>query len=213
MVEIRRESPVRFDALPQKTEVRDNRTVILEYAEEGEGPWITDLAHKIRWDLQDSGMDEHAPCGLTMPVSFGRCIFDGQTLISRMNRTQALIYHLGLKAPFLPDFPGYTDVSESTLLLAIFGPKSFYLSEKLTNLDLTDPAKETPFLVQGPFCRLPCQVVVLEKNSDGSGGFLLTCYRGYGESMVMAVMKAGESLNLTPAGEFRFMEWIERLVK
>jgi hypothetical protein len=213
MVEIRRETPVRFDALPQKSEVRDNWTVILEYAEEGEGPWIADLAHKTRWDLQDSGMDEHVPCGLTMPVSFGQCTFDGQTLISRMNPTQASIYHLGLQVPFPPNFSGYTDVTESTLFLALFGPKTFQLAEKLTNLDLTEPDKKVPFLLQGPFCRLPCQIVVMEKERDGSGGFLLTCSRGYGKSMALAVAKAGNSLGLMPAGEFRFMEWIERLKK
>jgi hypothetical protein len=34
--------------------VRDNWTVALEYDDEGQGPWLVDLAHKTRWDLQDS---------------------------------------------------------------------------------------------------------------------------------------------------------------
>jgi hypothetical protein len=45
---------VQFKARPTKSEVRDNWTVALEYDEEGQGPWLVDLAHKTRWDLQDS---------------------------------------------------------------------------------------------------------------------------------------------------------------
>ena len=53
MAEIKRESPVQFKVSPRNTEVRDNWTVALEYDDEGQGPWLVDLAHKARWDLQD----------------------------------------------------------------------------------------------------------------------------------------------------------------
>ena len=42
MVEINRESPVIFDANPTRTENRDNWTVVLEYDNEGGGPYVMD---------------------------------------------------------------------------------------------------------------------------------------------------------------------------
>ena len=44
MNEIKRESPVRFPVSPKQSELRDNWTVALEYDEEGQGPWLVDLA-------------------------------------------------------------------------------------------------------------------------------------------------------------------------
>jgi hypothetical protein len=211
MAEIKRESPVRFNVSPKSSEVRDNWTVALEYDDEGPGPWLVDLAHKTRWDLQDNGIGDLTVGELAVPADPGACTFAGDTLVNRMNRTQASIYHLGAEAPALPDFCGYTDVSESTVFLALFGPKAFLVAEKLTNLDFTDPSKKAPFLLQGPFCHVPCQIVTLANAADGSGGFLLTCSRGYGDSMVHAIQEAGAEFGLRPAGENRFNIWIQGL--
>lgn len=211
MAEIKRQSPVRFAARCTKSEQRDNWTVALEYSDEGQGPWLVDLSHKIRWDLQDSRVGEQTPCELAVPADPGRCTFAGNILVNRMNRTQASIYHLGTALPAMPDVIGYTDVSESTLFLSLFGPKAFHVAEKLSNLDFLNPDKQAPFLLQGPFCHLPCQIVILERSDGGSGGFLLTCSRGYGDSLVHAVLTAGAEFDLQPAGERRFGEWIDRL--
>jgi hypothetical protein len=211
MAEIKRQSPIRFTVNPIKTEVRDNWTVTLEYDQEGQGPWLVDLAHKTRWDLQDSRIGDQRPCGLAVPPAPGECTLSSHTLISRMNRTQASIYHLGAVAPIMPDFSGYTDVSEATVFLALFGPKAFFVAEKLTNLDFMDPEKSTPFLLQGPFCHVPCQIVTLKTSTDGIGGILLTCSRGYGNSMLRAMLTAGAEFGLRPAGENRFNAWIEGL--
>jgi len=206
MAEIRRQSPVRLTASPVKTEERDNWTVALEYEDEGSGPWLIDLAHKARWDLQDGDLRNITPCDLAIPESPGQCTFAGNTLINRMNRTQASIYHLGAEAPPMPEIQGYTDVSESSVFLAMFGPDIFSVAEKLTHLDFAEPGKTAPFLLQGPFCHLPCQIVVLD--SGVGGGFLLTCSRGYGDSMVRAILEAGAEFGLRPAGEKRFSSWI-----
>ena len=128
-----------------------------------------------------------------------------------MNGTQASIYHLGAATPELPDYSGFTDVSESTVFVALFGPKTFRVAEKLTSLDFLDPKKQAPFLLQGPFCHVPCQIVTLEKSADASGGVLLTCSRGYGDSMIHAILEAGAEFGLRPAGENRFGSWIQGL--
>ncbi len=211
MAEIKRESPVQFQRSPLETEMRDDWTVALAYTDEGDGPWLVDLSHKTRWDLQDQNIGAMNVVDQMVPDTPGDCNLTGHTLINRMNHTQAAIYHLGARAPEMPDVSGYTDVTEATLFVALFGPRAFRVAEKLTSLDFMDPAKEAPFLLQGPFCHIPCQIATLEKTLDGSGGFLLTCSRGYGESMVGAILEAGAEFGLRPAGENRFTAWMGRL--
>ncbi len=211
MVEIRRQSPVQFKVRPLETEVRDNWTVALAYNDEGGGPWLVDLSHKTRWDLQDRDLGAITVGDRAVPETPGECSLSDHMLINRMNATQASIYHLGTLAPEMPDVSGYTDVTEATLFVALFGPRAFRVAEKLTNLDFMDPAKEAPFLLQGPFCHVPCQIVTLDKQADGAGGFLLTCSRGYGGSMVGAILEAGAEFKLRPAGEKQFVSWIAGL--
>jgi len=211
MLQLRRQSPIRFDAGPQQTVARDNWSVVLAYADEGDGPWITDLTHKTRWDYQNGRLSERVPGDFRVPSRPGRCLFADGVLVNRMNGTQASIYHLGPAAAALatPTDPGFTDVSEASVLLGIFGPNAFSVFEKLSNLDFAEPTRETPFLLQGPFCRVPCQVVVLVCTGDGAGGFLLSCSRGYGESMAQAILRAGREFGLQPAGEDRFTGFLE----
>jgi hypothetical protein len=126
--------------------VRDNWTVALEYDDEGPGPWIVDLAHKTRWDLQDGNIGDLTVADeIAVPTDPGASIFTDGVLVNRMNRTQASIYHLGATPEALPDFAGYTDVSESTVFLALFGSKVFQIAEKLTNLDFWIRPKRRPF--------------------------------------------------------------------
>ena len=88
---------------------------------------------------------------LAVPADPGTCTFADNTLVNRMNRTQASIYHLGKAAPALPDFSGYTDVSESTVFVALFGPRAFRVAEKLTNLDFSGYSQTGAFSAAGPF--------------------------------------------------------------
>jgi hypothetical protein len=83
-----RRSPVTFDSTPAQTEVRDNWKVVLEYEGQGDGPWVIDLSHRVRWDLQDREIDAIQPWALKIPDAPGRCIYENGILINRMNRTQ-----------------------------------------------------------------------------------------------------------------------------
>lgn len=212
MNQIERESPIRFNAVPAQTEVRDNWIVTMRFEEEGLGPWLVDLSHKTRWDLQDANIDGFMVCGHPVPAEPGRTSFSDNLLVNRMNRTQASIYHLGAPVADMPAYPGYTDVTEATVFLALFGPKTFWVVEKLTSLDFSNPANAVPFLLQGPFCHVPCQIVALERAPGHSGGILLTCSRGYGDSMMQAILEAGEEFGIRPAGENRFSSWVDRLM-
>ena len=209
MDDLKRQSPVHFETRPANAEIRNHWVVVRGYENEGPGPWLVDLGHKTRWDLQDDRIDDWKPAGLPVPSRPGGCRLENKILINRMNRTQAAIWHLGNgDAPKLPAETGYTDLSEATVFLALFGRKVFSITEKLTALDFGDPNRQTPFLFQGPFSHVPCQIVTLERGADRSGGILLTCSRGYARDMVHAILTAGEAFGIDPAGEDRFNTWL-----
>ena len=209
MGDMKRQSPAQFKSRPVKTDVRDHWVVALEFENEGPGPWLVDLCHKTRWDLQDGRIDEQTPSGVSVPSVPGECRFENRILVNRMNHTQAAVWHLGNgRAPELPAETGYTDVSEATVFLALFGPKVFSIAEKLTALDFTDPNRQTPFLLQCPFSHVPCQIVTLARERAGAGALLLACSRGYARDMVHAILAAGAAYGLCPAGENRFTSWL-----
>ncbi|MCP4693507.1 MAG: sarcosine oxidase subunit gamma SoxG [Desulfobacterales bacterium] len=208
MVEIKRRSPVSFDARIVKSEVRDNWTVVLEYGDEGDGPRLTDLSHKARWDVQSARIGDFSPLGIPIPDAPGVSVLENGVMINRMNRTQAAIWNLLEKSPVMPEGPEYTDVTDSTVFLALFGKNVFSITEKLTALDFKDPRKKTPFLLQGPFSHVPCQLVALDVGEDRPG-LLFTCSRGYAHDMVHAIMDAGAEFGPRPAGEEAFVRWIE----
>jgi hypothetical protein len=129
-----------------------------------------------------------------------------------MNRTQAAVWHLKHEdAPGLPAEPGYTEVSEATVFLGLLGPKIFTIAEKLSALDFMDPKRTPPFLLQGPFSHVPCQLVTLTRNADGTGALLFACSRGYAQDMVAAVSAAGSEFGLRPAGETAFQRCLDAL--
>ena len=206
-VEIMRRSPVTFPGKPLKTELRDHWTVVLEYEAEDNGPRVVDLSHRMRWDLQDSDISRHRPWGLNIPDTPGRCVFENGLLINRMNRTQASIWHLSGENRSFPDDPAFTDVTDATVFLALLGKEIFSITEKLTALDFFDPLKETPFLLQGPFSHVPCQIVILGNTPERSA-ILFTCSRGYAQDMIAAILEAGEEFELQPAGENAFRDWV-----
>jgi hypothetical protein len=208
MIEIERISPVVFTSTPVKTERRGNWNVVMEYSAEGDGPYLVDLSHKPRFDLQDSDLAAKTPFGIKLPKTPGSSILENGILANRMNGTQVSLYNLdGEDDPTLIDDFGVTDVTESTLFVALLGKSIFSICEKLAALDFMDPARITPFLFQGPFSHVPCQIVTLNKEGDSSG-LVLTCSRGYGKDMIHSILHAGEEFGLKPAGEDRFTTWV-----
>jgi len=211
MLNMQRQSPAFFPQKPVKTRRQDDWVIAEAYPDEGAGPWLVDLCHSPRWDLQDGRLDDFRPTGCEMPTAPGDCRWAARVLVNRMNRTQAAVWHLGRGAAPLPADPGYTDVSEATVFLGLFGPRIFALAEHLTSLDLGAPQRRPPFLLQGPLAHVPCQVVVLAREDGGSGGLLLTCSRGYARDMVQVILAAGAAYGLRPAGEDRFNAWLDGL--
>ncbi len=200
---LQRQSPVRFSARPVKTEVRDGWTVVLEYAAQGDGLHLIDLSHRAKWDLQDGDLSRFDIAGTPIPSAPNTCTLKNGTAVCRRNRTQALIWHLAGDPPELPEDPALTDVTEASLLAALTGPNIYDVMEKICSLDLKDPAKTTPRLIQGPALHVPCLIMDLGRMGDRDV-VLIACSRGYGRDMTEGLLHAGAEWNMAPAGETAF---------
>ncbi|MFO7801748.1 MAG: hypothetical protein R6V55_05590 [Desulfovermiculus sp.] len=207
MSHVYRSSPVHFDASPVHSEERAGWTVVTEYADEKYGPWLIDLSHLPRWDVQDRDLGHYQPCGLDVPESPGRSVLGQKVLINRMNRTQASIWHLGPREQSMPEDRAYTDIQENTVCLAVIGPQTLAVSEKVTNLDLADPKRSLPCLIQGPLAHVPCQIALLPGDSEEEG-FVFTCSRGYARDVVHTLLAAGHEFGLRPGGEKRMLAFL-----
>ena len=208
-----RHSPVSFLSKPDQTEMRNGWKVVLRYKDEGTGPFLIDLSHRKRWDVQNSNLSKFHPGGMTIPETPGQCAFQNGLLINRMNRTQAAVWHLLGDSPDMTQETAYTEVTEGSIFLALLGSDSkvFSIMEKVTSLDLRQTANKPPFLIQGPIFHVPCQIVVLDEKKKGSA-ILFTCSRGYGMSMAQELLETGAEYGLRPAGEKAFSDWIKSLI-
>lgn len=207
MDQILRRSPVLFRAKPKKILQKNRFQVVLEFENEDGNNHVMDLSHICKWDVQSSDLSNHSPMGIDIPGQILGCRLENQVLISRMNRTQASIWHLSSQAPPLPDEAVFTDVTESFAALAIFGENLEKILEKITTLNLLDSQRESPFLTQGPVAHTGCQIISFCRQ-DRVPGILLSCSRGYGRDMTDIVLDAGREFGLRPAGMDRFNEWI-----
>jgi len=204
-----RRSPVHLPGKPEKTKIRDHWPVVLEYDDEGPGPWIVDLSHCARWDIQGREAGGALPPGVSLPDSFGSVVLHAKGLIGRTGQRQAFLWLLDDNAA-APAGNGCTEVTEGTLCFALLGKNVFQITEKLTNLDLGDPKRNVPFLLLGPFSHVTGQLVVLN-NEPVDAVVLVAGTRGFAHDMVHAVLAAGEEFGLRPAGENRFLEKLRKI--
>jgi hypothetical protein len=208
LLEGRRISPVIYAEEPLETEPRDGWEVVLEYKNEAGGPWLVDLSHRPKWDLQADDLSQVSPWGLNLPESPGHCLLAGGVLINRMNRIQASVWHLGPNPLEPPDGNPFTETTDGLALVALIGPEIQAIMEKVSPLDLAVPTKKPPFLVQGPVLHVPSQIVVLKRSRDLEI-LILAMSRGYGQSMADTLLQAGAQWNLRPGGERIFTQRIE----
>jgi hypothetical protein len=179
----RRRSPVVFQTPPSKKEIRDAWEVVLEYEDQGNGPFLIDLSHVPKWDVQDADLTHIRPMDVAIPEHPGDCILENGLLINRMNATQATLWHLSEAHPAFPQEPAYTDVSDAYALMAV--------------------------LAKDVFSHVRCQVVLLGEKG-GYMAVLMACPRGYGHSVCEALLDAGMEWGLSPAGETAFRDWLKQ---
>lgn len=199
MTDIVRLSPIQFAIQPQQTEKREGWEVALSYGTQ-KGPFLIDLSHRPKWDFQDADLSGLQPFGLSVPAKPGQCVYENGMLINRMNRTQCAVWHLAGEYPGSPGEPAGSQTTDGLALLALTGRGTLPVMERVTNLDLADPARTSPCLLQGSVLHIPCQVVLFSRN--GTEATVLLCFsRGYGQAMAEALLQAGKDVDLSPGGE------------
>ncbi len=209
-----RASPVSFDAVSSEIEQREGWDVVLAYeddpaaAEAKDASRLVDLSHRLRWDYQDRLIDERRPFGFAIPASPGEVSIRDGLMISRMNRTQASIWHIGPgHPPRVSGDVGITETTDSHCWLAVIGKTAPSVLEHLTSLELFPPRKPMPFLTQGPILGVPCQVVTWTPDCA-----LIALSRGYGQTFVDAVFHSLADGNLVPGGERTFTRQVAETV-
>lgn len=205
-----RKSPVQLPGRPVRMGTRNHWPIVLEYANEGPGPWLVDLSHDPRWDIQDDELTHAVQGGLSVPPSPGEIMVQEGALTGRTGMRQAFLWQLDGESP-RPDGREFTEITEGTLCLALMGKDVLRITEKLSDLDLADPKRTPPFLLLGPFSHVTGQIVVLSRDPQGAV-VLIACSRGFGHDMVHGVLAAGEEFGLRPAGDDRFREVLRSIV-
>ncbi len=203
MDEVRRCSPIKFDIEPARSEVRDGWQVILEYISQGTGPFLVDLSHQPRWDLQDKNLERFADTGLPITAEPNAVSRSGGLLVSRLNRTQCQVWDLVGATPQFPEDAMITEITDGQALLALIGADLEPVMEPLTSLDLFKPGAATPRVLQGSVLKIPSQVIRLADAGDLQA-VLIGFPRGYGQVMADAMLDSGAVWGLAPAGENTF---------
>jgi len=200
MEKIKRYSPVTFTHTPDRTQERNGWEIVLEYEDEATGPFLVDLSHIGKWDVQGENLSSIRPAGLAIPEDSEQCIVTDRYLINLIKWNWATIWHFSQDTPdFSEDF-AFTNVTEAYALLSIVGKEVFSIMEKVSALDLLSPERKPPFLAMGPVLHVRSQVVVLAREIDSSA-VLVACPRAYGQSMAEALLDAGKEWGLRPGGE------------
>lgn len=200
-----RRSPVLLPGEPAETETRGGWTVTRRFSGEGVGPWLMDLSHRAKWDIQDAGLDRiSAIDDVPMPSEPGGCACrDGRVLL-RPSVDRAVLWRLNGPEGRIPYQKAFTDVTDAWALLALGGREVPFILEKATPMDAMPPGATAPYLCQGPVFERPAYLVVLVRRPETTLA-LVACPRGYGRYVAEAFMEAGEEYGMLPAGEDRFL--------
>jgi len=212
MEKIKRYSPVTFAHTPVQTQVRNGWEVVLDYEDEATGPFLVDLSHIGKWDVQGEDLSSLRPAGLVIPENPEQCVFTESFFVNLIKWNWATIWHFSQD---MPDFAGdfaFTNVTEAYALFALLGKEIFSIMEKVSTLDLLLPERKPPFLTLGPVFHIRSQVVVLARGVDSSA-VLVACPRGYGQSMAEALLDAGKEWGLRPGGEKLFTAMVALMNK
>ncbi len=205
-----RTSPIKFDMEPSATATVNGWQVVTEYKGQKKGPLLIDLSHKPNWDLQSKDLSIFEDSRIPIPIKPNEMIRHHNLFTARMNAIQCSIWSLDNQVPDLDGFKdNITDITDGQALFAIVGRNLPVLMEAFGPLDIFSPEFEDIRLFQSPLFHIPCQILLLERSGDMQV-VLISCPRGYGNSMAKALLKSGNPFGLSPGGENIFTQWLEK---
>ena len=121
----KRYSPIKLPSTPAQTIIRSGWEVVLSYKEERSGPFVIDLSHIGKWDVQGENLPSLRPAGLAIPENSRHCLLTGDFLLNLIKWNWATIWHFSEEMPDFADEYAFTNVTEAYALLAITGNEVF----------------------------------------------------------------------------------------
>ena len=203
---IHRRGPVFFPGAV-RTEIKNGYEVVQEYENPGDGPWLVDLSHVPKWDIQNRNITDVRVWSLTPPERPSECILEQGRLICRLNRVQVAAWDLSCRAGELC-LPFATEITDGLCLLAVVGNEALAVMERITPLDVFAPGVTPPVLIQGPVLHIPCRLVRL-RQTETREAVLIGFSRGYGQSMAESMLSAAGDLGLRQGGEDVFKPMLD----
>ena len=209
MIKIIRRSPIKFDD-HQVAEIKEFNgfQVAQAYLGQSKGPLLIDLSHLPSWDIQDNDLTRFQDMGLKIPSELNGVSRQGALFISRLNQTQCQVWSLDGEPPeFDTKNRHCTEVTDGQAVMGLMGNRLESVVETFTTLDMFKPGTTAMRLYQAPLFHIPCQILVLDRSSDGQV-ILISCPRGYGNDMAQAILTSGGGLDLHPGGVNVFLNWL-----
>jgi hypothetical protein len=178
------------------------RPVITRFqpAEEGFQAGVADLSHRPKAIVQGPGVKRLGD------LNPGKVLWTGQAFVGCLKPDEAVVYDInGPLDTIWPD-EYYTDLTEGWVLLALWGPHSLAVMQRVVAVDVECPQTRDPFFLVTRRHGLALQILNLKGTLPG---FLLACDRSHGQNLFDACLHNGEHLGLKPAGELAFRKWFE----
>ncbi|MBW2367424.1 MAG: hypothetical protein JRH15_06025 [Deltaproteobacteria bacterium] len=108
-----------------------------------------------------------------------------------------------LFGPGEPNWPegNYTDVTDAYALLALWGPESPAVMQRLVSVDVVRPDLDGPFFLGTSSHGIFVYIINLKGETPG---YLLACTRSQAENLYQACIRAGRPLGIKPEGTEAF---------
>jgi hypothetical protein len=192
----------RWISQPETVE-REGWTLAQTYPDEDPvGTFLVDLSHLPKALVVGAAADK-----LTH-LEPGRAGWEGRRLICCRKPGERIVLDLaGSSVPAWPD-PGYTDLTDAWVLLAVIGPETGAIMQRLIAIDFDRPDLNGPVYLITRAHGLWVQVVNLKTAPPAC---LIACDRSLGQHLAGAVIHAGHHLDLRPSGLEAFDRWLGKM--
>ncbi|MBW2367371.1 MAG: hypothetical protein JRH15_05760 [Deltaproteobacteria bacterium] len=204
-MQIKRFSPIRFNAKRDKSVVRNDWEIILSYTGEKEQPALVDLTHIPKWEVQYGESESLPELGFLAPEEPSQAIIAQGLAVCRLTPNRLNIWDF-TEGQTWPSGDLLTDISDGQCLLFLLGDRLSDIMQRLAHLDIDFQKKGRLAFRQGPLLGVPAKFLFLVPDG-ASPGMLIAAPRGYGQSLVDQILIAGAHFGLGPAGEGAFSKW------
>jgi glycine cleavage system aminomethyltransferase T len=168
------------------------------------GIGLVDLSHRPKAIVKGQAV------GRLAALKPGQALFTGHALVGCLKPDEAIVFDL--TGPIEPQWPdlSYTDVTDGWILLGLWGPKSIEVIQRLVAVDVEPPDTKGPLHFATGSHGIHVRLINLRGRSPG---FLIACYRSYGQNIFDACIREGRQFDLKVVGQKAFYEWFETQVR